>query len=213
MSQRDAKRLVTYSSISHLGFIMLGVFALTPVSTQGAVLIMINHGIATSALFLLLGMLHDRQGTTELGAFDGLARAMPIFSVMLSLAILSAVALPATNGFVGEFLVLVGSYEVVPVLTLVASTGAVFAAIYGLRMLQGVIFERGNLPRTEPLRDLNRREMLVMGVFALAIVWMGVAPGPVLRRVERASRGTVEAARFGLNAPLARVPGSVRPAP
>ena len=213
MSQRDAKRLVTYSSISHLGFIMLGVFALSPLSAQGAVMIMINHGITTSALFLLLGMLQDRQGTTALEAFGGLARVMPLFSVMLSLAILSAVALPASNGFVGEFLVLLGSYEAFPILTVIASTGAVFAAIYGLRLLQGVLFGARREPALVPLNDLNRRELLVMGVFAVGIVWMGVAPGAVLRRIEPASRGAVEAARFGLNSPIARVPRSMSPTP
>ncbi len=204
MSQRDIKRLVTYSSISHLGFIMLGAFALTQQSVQGAVMIMINHGISTSALFLLVGMLQDRRGTTDMSAFGGLARVAPAFSVVLTLAILSTIGLPGTNGFVGEFLVLLGTFDERPVLAAVATSGVILAAIYGLRAVQGVLFERLDTVRNASLPDLSRREYAVMGVFVLGILWMGVAPGPVLRRVEQASRDVVESARFGLNASAAR---------
>lgn len=204
MSQRDVKRLVSYSSISHLGFIMLGAFALTQQSVQGAVMIMINHGITTSALFLLVGMLQDRRGNTELAGFGGLARVVPLFSVMLTLAMLSTIGLPGTNGFVGEFLVLLGAYEEHPTLAVIATTGVVFAAIYGLRALQAVLFEQLDVARNVSLPDLSRREQAVMGVFAVGIIWMGIAPGPVLRRVEQASRSVVESARFGLNAPASR---------
>ncbi len=205
MTQRDVKRLVTYSSISHLGFIMLGAFALTQQSVEGAVMIMINHGITTSALFLLVGMLQDRHGTTEMGAYGGLARVVPLFSVMLTLAMLSTIGLPGTNGFVGEFLVLLGTYETHPLLAVLATTGVIFAAIYGLRALQGLLFEPLDVAKHAGFPDLRAREIGVMSVFALAIIWLGVAPGPVLRRIEGASRHVVEAARFGLNAPTTSV--------
>ncbi len=204
MSQRDVKRLVTYSSISHLGFIMLGAFALTQQSVEGAVMIMINHGITTSALFLLVGMLQDRRGTTVMSDFGGLARVVPVFSVMLTLAMLSTIGLPGTNGFVGEFLVLLGTYGDFPVLAVAATTGVVFAAIYGLRALQGILFEQFDRARHAAFPDLSRRELAVMTVFAAAILWMGIAPAPVLLRIEQASRHVVESARFGLNAPVAR---------
>jgi NADH-quinone oxidoreductase subunit M len=204
MAQRDVKRLVTYSSISHLGFIMLGAFALTQQSVQGAVWIMVNHGITTSALFLLVGMLQDRRGTTDMGEFGGLARVVPAFSVVFVLAILSTVGLPGTNGFIGEFLVLLGTYSERPVLAVIATTGVVLAAIYGLRAVHAVLFDRLAMPANLSLRDLTPRESAVMAVFAVGIVWMGVAPGPVLRRIEHASRSVVEAARFGPNAPTAR---------
>jgi NADH-quinone oxidoreductase subunit M len=204
MAQRDVKRLITYSSISHLGFIMLGAFALTQQSVQGAVWIMVNHGITTSALFLLVGMLQDRRGTTDMGEFGGLARVAPAFSVVFVLAILSTIGLPGTNGFIGEFLVLLGTYGERPVLAIIATTGVVLAAIYGLRAVHSLLFDRLATPANMSLRDLTPRESAVMAVFVVGIVWMGVAPGPVLQRIEHASRTVVEAARFGQNAPAAR---------
>ena len=210
MSQRDVKRLISYSSISHLGFILLGAFVLTQQSVQGAVMIMINQGITTSALFLLAGMLQDRRGSTALSDFGGLARVVPMYSVMLTLAVLSTIGLPGTNGFVGEFLVLLGSYGEEPVLAVIATTGVIFAAIYGLRTLQQLLFDVPVHQDNASVRDLSVRERTVMGVFAIGIIWLGVAPSPVLRRVERASRAVVEAARFGPNAQAAR-PASSTP--
>jgi NADH-quinone oxidoreductase subunit M len=202
MAQRDVKRLIAYTSISHLGFIMLGAFALTQQSVQGAVMIMVNHGISTSALLLLAGMLEDRRGTNDMAAYGGLARVIPAFSIMLTLAMLSTMGLPGTNGFVGEFLVLIGSYVERPVFATVATTGVIFAAIYGLRALQQLLFERGREETLAGMRDLNGRELAVMGAFALGMIWLGVAPGPVLRRTERASREVVQSVRFGPNAPV-----------
>ncbi len=200
MSQRDVKRLVSYSSISHLGFIMLGAFALTQQSVQGAVMIMVNHGITTSALFLLIGMLQDRHGSADITEMGGLARTMPMFSVVLTLSVLSTIGLPGTNGFIGEFLVLVGTYGDYPVLAIVATSGVIFAAVYGLRMLQRLLFDQRNQAPALTLTDLSVRERLVMGVFAVAMLWIGFSPQAILRRSDRASRGVVEAARFGPNA-------------
>jgi NADH-quinone oxidoreductase subunit M len=204
MSQRDVKRLISYSSISHLGFIMLGAFVLTQQSVQGSVMIMVNHGITTSALFLLAGMLQDQRGSTLMADFGGLARVVPMYSAVLVLAMLSTIGLPGTNGFVGEFLVLIGTYSEEPVLAVIATSGVVFAAIYGLRALQGILFERDETAGLRPLRDLTGRERTVMTVFAVGILWMGLAPSPVLARIEHASRGVVEAARFSPNASVAR---------
>ena len=209
MTQRDFKRLISYSSISHLGFIMLGSFALTQQSVQGAVMSIVNSGISTSALFLLAGMLEDRTGTTELEGFGGLARIVPWFALMLTLVMLSSIALPGTNGFVGEFLVLLGTYAEEPVLAVIATSGVIFAAAYGLRALQMLLFETLDRSRLGALRDLNTREKFVMTVFAVAIVLLGLAPQPVLERTERASRDLVEAARFGPNAPVPLPPVSL----
>jgi len=209
MTQRDLKRLISYSSISHLGFIMLGSFALTQQSVQGAVMSIVNSGVSTSALFLLAGMLEDRTGTTELKAFGGIARVVPWFAVMLTLVMLSSIALPGTNGFVGEFLVLLGTYAEEPVLAVIATSGVIFAAAYGLRALQTLLFESLDRSRLGALRDLNSREKFVMTVFAVAIVFLGLAPQPVLQRTERASRDLVEAARFGPNAPVPLPPVSL----
>jgi len=211
MSQRDLKRLVAYSSISHLGFIMLGAFALTQQSVQGSVMIMVNHGISTSALFLLCGMLQDRRGTSDMLAFGGLARVVPMFSVMLTLAMLSTIGLPGTNGFIGEFLVLIGTYADRPVLAVIATSGVIFAAIYGLRALQRLLFERLDDSENLSMPDLSRRELAVMSAFAVAIIWLGVAPQSVLRRTERASADIVAAARFGPNASAVRTNLSAAP--
>jgi NADH-quinone oxidoreductase subunit M len=200
MSQRDVKRMVAYSSISHLGFIMLGCFALTQQSVQGAVMVMVNHGISTSALFLLAGMLEDRRGTNQMGAYGGLARVVPAFSVMLTLTMLSTIGLPGTNGFIGEFLVLIGTYPDSPVFAVIATSGVIFAAVYGLRVLQRLLFEKLDDAENTSLTDLSRREFAVMSVFAVGIIWLGVAPQPLLQRIERSSVAVVEAVRFGPNA-------------
>lgn len=200
MAQRDMKRMVSYSAISHLGFIMLGCFALTQQSVQGAVLSIVNSGISTSALFLLVGMLEDRRGTTDMAEFGGLARVVPMFSVMLALVMLSTIGLPGTNGFIGEFLVLVGTYAERPVLAVIATSGVIFAAAYGLRALQRVLFEPLNTATNGTLTDFSVREGIVMAAFAVAIVALGLRPQPVLARSDRASQGIIESVRFGPNA-------------
>lgn len=209
MVQSDLKRLISYSSISHLGFIMMGSFVLTQQSVQGAVLSIVNSGISTSALFLLAGMLEDRTGTTDMKAFGGLARVVPWFSVMLTLVMLSTVALPGTNGFVGEFLVLLGTYSERPILAIVATSGVIFAAAYGMRALQTVLFETLDVGANGAMSDLSSRERLVMAVFAAAILYLGFVPQQVLLRSERASRDLVESVRFGPNAPTQLPPVSL----
>ncbi len=209
MAQHDFKRLVAYSSISHVGFIMLGCFALTQQSIEGAVMVMVNHGITTSALFILAGMLQDRRGTTDMRAFGNLARIMPAFSVMLVVAILSTFGLPLTSGFIGEFLVLLGSFVERPVLATFATTGVIFAAIYGLRAVQRLVFDRNDDAESRLIGDLNRRELAVMTVFTVAMIWIGVAPQSILQRIDRSSIGVVEAVRFGPNATLPNVNLSV----
>ena len=184
MAQTDLKRLISYSSISHLGFIMLGCFVLSPASVQGAMWITVNHGVTTSALFLLAGMLQDRRGTNVMTAFGGLARVVPLFSIMLTLAMLSTVGLPGTNGFIGEFLVLIGSYSTWPGLTTIATGAVVLAAVYGLRALQQVLFGPLDLASNGTMRDLSGRELSVMTVFAAAIIGFGVSPAGVLQRIE-----------------------------
>ncbi|WP_396204632.1 NuoM family protein [Gemmatimonas sp.] len=209
MAQTDFKRMISYSSISHLGFIMLGCFALTQQSVQGAVLSIVNSGISTSALFLLAGMLEDRTGSTEMNSYGGIAKVVPWFSVMLTLVMLSSVALPGTNGFVGEFLVLIGTYAELPLLAVIATSGVIFAAAYGMRALQRVLFEPLDAARNGALADLDGREKFVMTAFAAVILYLGVMPQPLLRRAERATQDLVEAVRFGPNAPAQLPPVSL----
>jgi NADH-quinone oxidoreductase subunit M len=185
--QPDLRKVLSYSSISHLGFIMLGAFALTQQSVEGAVMVMVNHGITTSALFLLAGFLKERAGTDRLDAFGGLARVVPLFAVMLTLSMLSTIGLPGTNGFVGEFLVLLGAYRTQPLLAIIATSGVVFASVYALRAIQKLLFSSLDVSANGTMRDLRGRQLAVMGVFAIAMIWLGVAPQPVLKRMEKAS--------------------------
>jgi NADH-quinone oxidoreductase subunit M len=208
MVQPDFKKLVSYASISHLGFVMLGIFALTVQSIQGAMMVMLNHGISIGAMFLLVGMLHDRRKTGLIRNFGGIARVVPLFAAMLTLVSLSTLGLPGTNGFIGEFLVLLGSYRTYPIASVIATTGVVLAAVYLLWALQRVIFNPLSNPENAGLKDLDRRELAVMAVFAVAIVWLGVSPGPVLRRIEGPASRIVETVQRG--AALAAAPALAR---
>src|SRR5688500_12801278 len=191
MVQPDFKKLVAYSSVSHLGFVMLGIFALTLQSVQGALMIMISHGISTGALFLLIGMIYERRHSREIAAYGGIARVVPMFAAVLTLVSLSSIGLPGTNGFVGEFLVLVGSFRPFPIFTTIAATGVIFAAAYLLWAIQRILFNPLDKKENEHIPDLNWREVAIMAPLVAVIIWLGVYPAPVLRRMETASRGLV----------------------
>ncbi len=184
MVQPDFKKLVAYSSVSHLGFVMLGIFALTLQSVQGALMIMISHGISTGALFLLIGMIYERRHTRLIEAYGGIARVVPLFSALLVIVSLSSIGLPSTNGFVGEFLVLIGSFRTQPYFTFFATTGVIFAAAYLLWAIQRILFNALDKPENEHISDLNARELTMMGVLVAAIFWIGIYPQPILNRME-----------------------------
>jgi NADH-quinone oxidoreductase subunit M len=202
MVQPDFKKLVAYSSISHLGFVMLGIWALTLQSVEGAVVIMINHGISTGALFFLAGMLYERTHTREIAAFGGIARVVPALAAVLTVVSLSSIGLPGTNGFVGEFLVLIGSFGRFPWATAVAASGVIFAAAYLLRALQRMIYNKLDKPENERLLDLSPREYLVLFPLIACIFWIGLYPAPFLRRIEASAQALVEQVR-GVDAPAA----------
>ncbi|MGH7561080.1 MAG: complex I subunit 4 family protein [Gemmatimonadales bacterium] len=184
--QPDLKKLVAYSSVSHLGFVMLGIWAATTQSLDGAIMVMIGHGFSTGALFFLVGMLYERSHTREIAAYGGIARVMPVMSLVFTIVALSSIGLPGLNGFVGEFLVLVGSLRTHPVATGIAATGVILAAAYLLWALQRVFLNRLDRPENERLTDLSPRELAVMIPLLAGIVWMGVYPAPVLRKIEPA---------------------------
>jgi NADH-quinone oxidoreductase subunit M len=188
MVQPDFKKLVAYSSVSHLGFVMLGIFALTLQSVQGALLIMINHGISTGALFLLVGMIYERRHTRSIDAYGGIARVVPLFAAILTFVSLSSIGLPGTNGFVGEFLVLIGSFKTYPILAVISATGVIFAAAYLLWALQRILFNPLDKRENEHIPDLNKRELALLLPLVAVIIWLGVYPAPVLRRTEASSR-------------------------
>jgi len=190
--QPDFKKLVAYSSVSHLGFVMLGLFALTVQSVQGALMVMINHGISTGALFFLVGILYERRHTRVIDAYGGIARVVPMFATVLTIVTFSSIGVPGTNGFVGEFLVLVGSFRTEPLATMIATTAVILSAAYLLWAIQRVLFNPLSKPENEHIPDLNRRELALMAPLVAAIVWLGVYPAPVLRRMEPAAERFVQ---------------------
>ena len=201
--QPDFKKLVAYSSVSHLGFVMLGIFALSVESVQGALLVMINHGISTGALFFLIGMLYERKHTRMIADYGGIARVVPMFAALLTLVSLSSIGLPGTNGFVGEFLVLVGSFRTHPWLATIATTGVIFAAAYLLWALQRILFNALHRPENAHISDLNGREVALMLPLVVMIIWLGVYPAPVLRRMEPSARRFVQRVEAGRATPMA----------
>ncbi|MCU0623406.1 MAG: NADH-quinone oxidoreductase subunit M [Gemmatimonadaceae bacterium] len=211
MVQPDFKRLVSYAAISHAGFVLVGLFAGSVESVQGAVLVMLSSGVTNAALFLLLGILHEQRGTGMIANFGGLARVVPMFAVMLTLVSLASIGLPGTNGFVGEFLVLLGAYREFPVATFLAGIGIILAAVYFLWATQRVLFQPLVHEANRSLRDLNRREQVVMGVFAVVIIGLGVAPGGLLRHIEPSARrlvSRIEASRAAPAVPTAMPPAT-----
>jgi NADH-quinone oxidoreductase subunit M len=188
MVQPDFKRLIAYSSVAHLGFVMLGIWALTLQSVQGALLIMINHGISTGALFFLVGMLYERRHSRLIDAYGGIARVVPLFAAILTLVSLSSIGLPGTNGFTGEFLVLLGAFQTYPVAAIIATTGVIVAAAYLLWALQRVIYNALDKKENEKLFDLTPRELAVLLPLLACIVWLGVYPKPFLDRMEPAAQ-------------------------
>jgi NADH-quinone oxidoreductase subunit M len=189
--QPDFKKLVAYSSVSHLGFVMLGIFALTVQSVQGALMVMINHGLSTGALFLLIGMIYERRHTRLIAAYGGIARVVPLFSAILVFVSLSAIGVPGTNGFVGEFLVLLGAYRTEPILAVIAASSVIIAAAYMLWAIQRILFNPLDKPENEHIPDMNRRELLLMAPLLAGIIWLGVYPAPVLRRLQPSAENFV----------------------
>jgi NADH-quinone oxidoreductase subunit M len=184
MVQEDVKRLVAFSSVSHLGFVMLGMFAMTIQGVQGSILQMINHGLSTGALFLIVGMIYERRHTRLIVEFGGLSKVMPLFAVFFMIFTLSSIGLPGLNGFVGEFLILLGAFKVVPIYTVFAASGVIFAAVYMLWMFQRVMFGEVTNPKNEGLADLSAREVTVLVPILIFVVWIGVYPNTFLAPME-----------------------------
>jgi NADH-quinone oxidoreductase subunit M len=186
MMQADIKKLVAYSSVSHLGFVMLGLFVFNLHGVQGGIYQMLNHGLSTGALFLLVGMIYDRRHTRMIEDFGGLWKQVPIFSALLLVVTFSSIGLPGLNGFVGEFLIMLGAFAVTPWWTAVAATGVILGAVYMLWMFRRVIFGPLANPENQKLQDLNGRELLILAPVVALIVLMGVYPQPFLSRMKPA---------------------------
>lgn len=201
MVQPDVKRLVAYSSVSHMGFVVLGIFSFTEQGMQGALYQMLNHGVSTGALFLIVGMIYERRHTRMISEFGGLATQMPLFSTFFVFASLSSIGLPFLNGFVGEFLILLGTwvsaFRYSWITAMFAATGVIWAAVYMLWMLQRVVFGRLTNPENKRLLDLDTREIGLLLPLLFLMLYMGVYPSPFLTR----SRQSVEAVRARVIAP------------
>ncbi|HEX5631053.1 MAG TPA: NADH-quinone oxidoreductase subunit M [Acidimicrobiia bacterium] len=182
--QSDIKRLVAYSSVSHLGFVVLGIFALTTQGLQGGVLQMVNHGLTTGALFLLVGMIYERRHTREISQFGGLGAVMPIYAGLFLFTAFASIGLPGLNGFVGEFFVLIGSYLSLPVYAVVASLGVVLAAVYLLWAYQRMFTGPITMEENRVLRDLRPSEILILAPIMALVIFLGVYPKPALDRIQ-----------------------------
>jgi len=184
MVQPDIKKLVAYSSVSHMGYVVLGLFALNSIGATGAIYQMLNHGISTPGLFLLVGMIYERRHTREIKDYGGIARVMPLYAIALIIMTLSSVALPGTNGFVGEFLILLGTWETNRVIGAIAGTGVIFGAVYMLWMVQRVMFGPLKNDENKKLKDLTGREILVLMPLIVAVFVMGVVPNLFFQKME-----------------------------
>ncbi len=177
MVQSDVKKLVAYSSVAHLGFVMLGVFALNLQGMAGGLIQMINHGISTGALFLIVGFIYERRHTREISEFGGLAKRMPILTTIFMIITFSSIGLPGTNGFVGEFLAIMGAFESgLRWYAVVATLGVILAAVYMLWMFQRVMFGELTNPKNAELKDLSAREIVIMIPLLIFVFWIGIFP-------------------------------------
>jgi NADH-quinone oxidoreductase subunit M len=184
LAQSDWKRLVAYSSVSHMGMVMLGMFALTPVGITGSIVQQLNHGISTGALFLIVGIVYERRHTREISEYGGLSKVMPVFAAIFLVMTMSSIGLPALNGFIGELLILQGVYVVSKVWAGVAAAGIVLGAAYMLWLFQRTMFGKIDNPANAGLKDLDARELATFVPLVALAIWIGIYPAPVLRRLE-----------------------------
>jgi NADH-quinone oxidoreductase subunit M len=183
MVQSDVKKLVAYSSVAHLGFVMLGMFALNAEGLEGSIIQMVNHGVSTGGLFLLVGMIYERRHTREIADFGGIAKPMPVYAGLFGIVVMSSVGLPMLNGFVGEFLILLGTFKTAPLVAVAATLGVILAAVYLLWMFRRVMFGPVENPENRGLIDLGLREKVILVTLLIPIFWIGIYPDTFLRRL------------------------------
>jgi NADH-quinone oxidoreductase subunit M len=205
--QHDLKRLVAYTSVSHLGFVVLGIFTFNTIAVQGAIYQMLNHGVSTGALFLAVGMLYDRRHTHEISEFGGLATPMPVLMSLFLFVALSSLALPPLNGFIGEFLILIGTFASHHVWAGWATSGAVLSAIYLLWAYQRVALGEVTVEKNRDLPDASGRERFILGTLAVAILFMGIASPYFTRPMEPATNALLQQ----MNDQLQRPQNAMRP--
>ena len=212
MAQRDWKRLVAYSSVSHMGMVMLGMFALTPVGVTGSIVQQINHGVSTGALFLLVGVVYERRHTREISEYGGLSKVMPAYATVFLIMTMSSIGLPTLNGFIGEILILQGIFVVNKVWAAFAATGIVLGAAYMLWLYQRTMFGAVDNPKNENLPDLNLREWATFTPLLILAFWIGLYPKPFLDRLDTSVdrvMARVNSAYMPLNAESGSLSGSM----
>ena len=195
--QPDMKKLVAYSSVSHLGFCVLGIFAMTQTAIEGSILQMINHGLSTGALFLLVGVVYERRHTRLLADYGGIGRTMPVYTVFFVIAVLSSVGLPGLNGFVGEFLILAGTFQTHPTAAVIAASGVILAAIYLLWLVQRVFFGPVTNEENRHIPDIAWNEVAAMIPLVVFMVWIGVHPNTFLKKMEPSVKHLMATVRGG----------------
>jgi len=184
LAQKDWKRLVAYSSVSHMAMVMLGMFALNPVGIEGSIVQQLNHGISTGALFLIVGIVYERRHTREISEYGGLSKVMPVYAAVFLIMTMSSIGLPALNGFIGEFLILQGVFVASKMWAAFAASGVVLGAAYMLYLYQRTMFGKVENPKNERLMDLSHREFATFAPLLILAVWIGLYPTPFLRRLE-----------------------------
>jgi len=209
--QKDMKKLIAYSSVSHLGFVMLGMFALNPLGLEGSVLQMVNHGLSTGGLFLIVGLIYERRHTKEIAQFGGLAHVMPLYATFTLIIFLASMGLPLLNGFVGEFLILQGAFAANRVWAYWAVSGIVLGAAYLLWLYQRVFWGKVTHEENKGLVDLNARELATLVPLVVLCFWIGVYPKPFLEFLHKPAASVaaiVQPAKFAPATALAAAPGA-----
>ncbi|NUM88376.1 MAG: NADH-quinone oxidoreductase subunit M [Bdellovibrionales bacterium] len=186
--QDDIKKLVAYSSVSHMGYVILGLFSMNEIGHMGALYQMLNHGVSTGMLFLLVGVLYERKHTKEIRAYSGLARTVPLFTITMLIATFSSIALPGTNGFVGEFLILQGAFLAQPWVAVLGGLGVILGAVYMLWLCQRILFGRPDEEKSKGLTDLNWREAVYLLPLVFLVFWMGLYPRYFFGKMEPSLR-------------------------
>jgi NADH-quinone oxidoreductase subunit M len=191
-AQEDMKQVIAYSSISHMGVIMIGLFALNAEGITGSIFLMLSHGIVSGALFMLVGVIYERRHTKMMSEFGGLASVMPKYATIFGIMLMASVGLPLTIGFVGEFLSLLGFFQVSPVMTVLAGTSIILGAVYMLVLYKKSFFGELTNEKNKNLQDLNGKELTALIPLVLVVVWLGVYPKPVLKPVDNSVKLLVE---------------------
>ena len=197
--QEDMKKLIAYSSVAHMGFVTMGIFTMTPEGIEGSIFQMISHGIISAALFLCVGVVYERMHTREINQYGGIVSVMPRYSVVFMIFTLGALGLPGTTGFIGEFLILLGTFKVNFMVATIASLGVILGAAYMLWLYRKVVFGKITNNEVNKLLDLNKSEMIILSVLAIVSIFFGFYPDPLLSTTSASVEDLIDLFNMNLN--------------